>query len=133
MEFVLELLLEILAEVFFDGLFDRAGRQAARAVKRPAVRIALLAGVAIAVGLVGGALWGAYATEQLGGATPRSLWVALGSGLLALAVAAGVHPSRDERFASTTPDEPRTASQRFAAIGAFNLVIAAGIALGAAG
>ncbi|HQF93039.1 MAG TPA: hypothetical protein PLS46_02695 [Microthrixaceae bacterium] len=132
MDFLLELLLEILFEGLLDGGFDLVGRGIARVIKVRAIRILLLVGIVVAIGIVGGYFWGRYAAEQLGGGTPRTLWVSLASGVVALVLAAGLHRSDDDRFAHTPGREPRTWPQRLFAIGAFNLVTAAGIAWGAA-
>lgn len=132
MEFILELIVELLFEGLLDIVFDVVGRGASRVIRNRAARIAALIGVAAGVGLAAGFLWGAYAARDLDGGTPRSLFVSLGTGLVALLVGFLMHSSRSERFAGTHGREPRPWSQRLMTIGGFNLVIAAGIAWGAA-
>ena len=129
---MLEFLLEILVELLFDGAFDAIGRGIARVVRVQAIRIALLVLVVAGIGLGGGYAWGRHAAQVLDGGTPRSLWISLATGVVALGAALGTYRSPDERFGHTPGREPRTWPQRLASLGAFNLVSAAGIAFGAA-
>jgi hypothetical protein len=130
---VFELILEILFEVVVSGVFDRWSERRV-ASQRPAAFVrSLVAGVGIAVGVIGGYLWGYYAAGQLSGGTPRSLWVSLTMGAVALAFALTLHQKhQSEEFVQAPGQRSHSWPRRLATVGAFNLVTAAGIAWGAA-